>query len=1257
MQMRTKTILLSLAALLIIGCAKEKEYDTVYKEPDTHSLNEFLTTSEDGKPTKYLYVPMTLGTPREVAEANPFYQGQVKLVNLEFTEAGLAVHEIESDDRFSENDLNRKPVMLIPGEYKSYQCKEDQYGDCTNAEEENTEVTWDKKKYFIPNFKDLSVQEVNMLDLVNVDGDSCITPLGVELVDYEISKKGVVNIELEKTYKLNKSWKCIRSNYFNDKLSANSFKVRFFYSMVKLENLASKDYEPLHYPIPDHDVYGFFKSENKKLNGDFDRERENITYLANRWNPKKKVLRYYLSKSYNKESNKAILEATMNSMKVMNKNLKAAGANFQLEFIQQTDDMNISPGDLRYNSIVIIDDPRANGLLGYAPSVKNPETGEIVQAHINMYGGVLRSGTRFVYEGAIDIMKEQKAAREGKLSEVDNSIRMSAEALKNGALPIGLVPRHFEADSTGTGTKILNKLALAGDSTPATHHDHSESEVAYISEESLAMKEKARMLQKIDLKQRYDDVMSGAITGIDEVEKKIIEQDLKEKSFAYGDEHTPEFFPIAGTKKVVYPALLREKDLIGKDGILKPWDELTQKQQDKVAEIIVVNRYISTFVHEMGHSLGLRHNFAGSTDGKNFYSDTEAQVLGMVAAPAYSSVMDYAFSEYNELGAFGKYDVAALMYAYSGRMQTSDGNGVTVEDSNLTLREIIESHNANSENKIVEFEYCTDENASLSTSCNRFDEGTTLVEIAKHRIDRYNKFYRLRNFRNGRTRFSSYDDDMYFISRYREFFQTRDILEDYEFYAGIFGKQTMVTGCSTQEEAQYPICKQIRDRINAVNLVGDFFLEVLKTPELICAVAKEDKPKVVVEYKKLIDIYNDIKWGIRAEKKYSVTTCFDESVKKKLAEDKLVVVGENGRFMNGFKDTNPIYKYVSDREVRGVWADKVMAYRMLFQRRSRSSTTDTDHMALIDVPSIRAKVENYLKHVVLGKPLDNPVPFKTEDGKIFKIPYVIGNDYQIDQMEDSMHWIKEYLGMKDQGKSSLTEILLNQTNHIGTYFSDDVAENIYATSNLVSVRKDRGFVKPSDRIPGLEAIFSRGVTYQMGPENMLAFFMAKSETMAPMMSKLGQEKLIEIYKTRVNPDAPVEMEEAHKLFWGVTPELQQVIINNAIAAKVDPKEKFPKAAFVQTFGAVNGPILYQLFDSDIENGAATLKEIVSLKDTMMTVPSETASAEEKAMYELDVNTLAELIQDFMSGAMNSKVFEFYKTQLRKLPNHFDYANI
>jgi len=1286
---------------LFVSCAKERSYDEEYKA-EIENMSEFPCGKSLKDAPKMLYVPSTLGTPRMVADANPFFQGDEKVVKCLFTKDGIEVVELESDERFQGNDLNHSPVISIPVEYKQFGCKEDDFGDCTNEEEEKKDLEWFQKYNVKADYAKLEVKEVNMLDVTNIEGSECVSAEGTKVISTEKSADGILNIELEKTYKVSKKWECIRENYFNDNLKNNSFKVRFFYSMVSLDKLSTKGYEKVEYPVTSHDVFGFFKSKSKKLNGDFDSQREEEKYFLNRWDPNKKVLTYYLSPSYSSDKNKLILEATMKSLKVMNKNLSSAGVNFKLQFIEQKDSKTAkSPGDLRYNSIVLIDDPLANGLLGYAPTVKNPNTGEIIQGHVNMYGGVLTSGTRWVYEGAVDVMEEELIAqKEDKLDEGISLDIKALEDLKIENFPTVRFEQALGLAATDKSSLIQNRYVMKKEYRVSKAEDMASIDSLSSSKFVRFHKDKLeRSKQKVDFRAKFNELMSRQFEGMNEIEKRIAQRDAEENGYKLDTKHNVEFFPIAATTKAVFPELKKITGILDNRGVLKRWELLTGEQKEKVKTIILIRRYTATFVHEMGHSLGLRHNFKGSFDADNFYTDKEAQDLGMDQAPAYSSVMDYSFSEYNQLGSFGKYDIAALNYGYKGEMTLENGNTMAIPKNTTNLskfrsdfnqniqeqfiknakqafeklipvfdkpldeivffeaNEVIESVSKNPnlpDNykevvgnllgmlkwRINEFEYCTDENASLSSNCNRFDEGSSLAEIATHRVQRYEQWYKYRNFRDGRLDFSANDMDSYIISRFRGFAQTRDLLEDAERFLESFGVGILVNGCSPEETAKYWFCGMVNDQKAAIDTIGNHFIDILKTPDLTCAIAHKDSPSKIIKLEKMYDVYNSIKYDI---KKNLVTTCFDTEVKSYFAKEDLLVVGENGKFLNGFKDTNSNYKYITDQAVRGFWPDKVMALRYLLNRSSRSSTTDRSHFALVDHPVIKAKLDNVLEHLVLGKPLDNPLPFKKENGDLFVIPYTLVGE-KIDNLENHHRWLKKYLGMPTNGEADLTKVLLAQVKNLDTSFGTKVNEKASTANNYVTVRTDDGFLADNMRLGG--ALFrTQGDKFFVATqENHLAYFMMDVQDKKPKFDKMGKTVISKIFKQRTNPIAPEGITPTEALFFGIDIGLQVVIMNS-----IEEDQLFPEGAFVSTFGEVAGKALYVLYQEAAkdEEIAKSLQALSDLKEKIMSEPMVDATEDEKNLFAESI----EILKDYLDGAMSEETFKFYNKQLKLLPKH------
>lgn len=126
---------------------------------------------------------------------------------------------------------------------------------------------------------------------------------------------------------------------------------------------------------------------------------------------------------------------------------------------------------------------------------------------------------------------------------------------------------------------------------------------------------------------------------------------------------------------------------------------------DEVARYVRQNVWLGTALHETGHTLNLRHNFEGSYDAINYFDDywdirkdtitvvqngqkklprtpadmkaasdgTETQQLIGLHDHEYSSIMDYSGKIYGDWKGIGKYDEAAILFAYSGDSSATDG--------------------------------------------------------------------------------------------------------------------------------------------------------------------------------------------------------------------------------------------------------------------------------------------------------------------------------------------------------------------------------------------------------------------------------------------------------------------------------------------------------------------------------------------------------------------------------------------------------
>jgi len=1262
------SILLTAILGLFIGCAKPTPEEKVYKEKELLSLNNNFA-SFDGK-TQYLYVPMTLGTPRLVAEAYPFYQGQEKIVTLKKSKNGIEVVQLDIDPRFRDNAQNELPVLTLPGEYKAYRCKVDDNNECTHEEEENTEIPWQQKNYFLADYNNLKTTELNSLDIFTLSSP-CLSVANTDVTQYQVIK-GNIFIELEKTFKRDSSWQCIWKNYFQDTeglsgFTSASFKVKFSYSIVKLDQLASANYESIDYPLQEHDKFGFFKNVTQKLGDDFDPERKEKTWTLNRWNPKNPEVIYYLSETFKKPQNKSLRAATFQAIASINTSLDQANAGFNIIL---KDGNGRNPGDLRNNMIVLIDDPLANGLLGYGPSVSNPLTGEIVQAHINMYGGVLKSTVRHTWDSMVDFQENameqdliNSAGTETAPSPSDNQDTHASTNTHNDH-QLTTANGEFKFDQFNNehfynyqldikqhlfkNLKKVEKLHYTGKAL-STHELAARALKNNKEILKLQMTENFKTFDAAEYRASDNYVLNRWETDLSkiDIQEMALKEELKLLEYSKNNAFSIEHFTASVHQKSIIPGVKEIPGALKANGILKRWHKLSTVQKEQAMAIILPHTYTSTFVHEMGHNLGLRHNFSGSFDKENFYSEEEAQAMGLTQIPAYSSIMDYAFSELNELPVFGKYDVAALRFAYAREVESANGDRIPLKTTWKKTQESLKNHPKRialdeeikdlqkqiiaaaqaddaaevltltalkkskeleiNEYTLKDFIYCTDENAGLNSNCHRFDEGTSLSEIAEHFIQKYKDYYKYRNFRYGRNKFDIYGTGGYLVSRFREFKAIRNFLDDFEFFASIFGMDIMNAGCSPQEEKIIPPCKGINDRKNAAEIAGNFFLEVLKTPEHICLVKEGEKDPTTESLK---SIYDDIQFGHPG---FVPSSCFDQPIKDALTAKNKILLAENGKYLNGFKGYDPKYKYVSDRSTRGIWIDKVLASMSLFSRATLNKTHNGTGLNFTDLPAIGPLAFNLIQHLVLETPLTDAIPFKDELGNRYAIPYTLPANLLINDLGNGNRGLKKFLGLNKSGSTNLTEMILQMAQNAG-YTDDEVfKEQAKQSINLFSVKKLPVITNIED---DLISTTIADFKYIALDSNIMAKEIILIIKHAPWIAQVDPSLVEKVLKTRTNPSLPAEYDEQHQLAFQLSVSFMEQILDllsnpkaPVLTIEMLKAQNFSEQLIAQIMAG------YQL-------GKEEIAKLISLKKTLGTSPPADAKEDEKKLYEVPLPLLA-----------------------------------
>lgn len=1048
---------------LLISCAKEKEYKAIYKDS---TFQKALLESDVNDP--WVYTPTVENTPMNVTASRSYALGDPKLVVFKFRENNLEVLELPTDKRFSQNENNFSPVFKLDIEHKDYRCAEDQFGECSNKEEEINDKSWDQKKFFKADFAKLTVLETNTLpeQLTNLF-EKCFSDKGSVVKSIEMTKEAM-NISVERT--LTAGLECADLNSFED-LRNLSFKINYHYSFVKLSKLASKNYEPVVYPNTDQNTFGFFKSETKKLTAD-NRETldSDVTYL-NRWNPARKEIVYYLNDEFYRPGMENLLASSVKAVETVNKSFGAAGVDLKIKL---EDGRGKKVGDLRNNFLVLVTDPQASGVIGYGPSIANPLNGEILKGQVVMYYGTIRKHIQETYDELVSEAKQKAALAQSA------AVEAAKNAVEGGKLKEGL--EEELALSQNSSARLQSQLLSL----------FKVNEDAFKPGSSLLRLERPTLT------------------------KNKLEQNLKLEIFSHDrtlkSHNLEDVVAEMSRKSMTHHSLVNWNDALASAidaGDLslteaKPWNELSNPEKELLIDKLMPYVWIPTLVHEFGHNLGLRHNFSGSEDKDNYYSVHERAAHGIDRDVTFSSVMDYSYSSLNQLPIMGKYDIAALRFGYGRNVQLKDGTFSVLGEKTL---EGLKKDPITKEMK--EFKYCTDEHTSVNANCNRFDEGTTLVEMANNYVAGYKKNYEKRNKRNNRLSFSSVNDDSYYGSVKYTFEGLRHFFETYDRIKGLYPSLT---------DAQWDEMEFLKDVKGASKIAAEFFVDVIKTPSLHCAVVDKATSKLAA----IVPIESISSGAI---------SCFDEE-NMSINTEKFAVIAETGKHFNHARGPylrGDIKADPTQLDVRGIWVDKILAMDYLMKRELGISSYDDFRSSFIDHPEYK----DMILEAVLGL-MNDKIKRKAElisaDGEKITIDHSfdIGETHNI--KKTFSYSLARYLGMNlaSTDYRELAFPLLKK--NLAT--ADDGTKTFGLLRSFSAIKIDpTTFVNPTEIAVSVELEDAQGRSgekFAASKSNILAKNLIDRRAVRAKLEKLDRAKLIEIYTARSGEKLPEVIKDEEK---------------------------------------------------------------------------------------------------------------------------------
>jgi hypothetical protein len=443
-------------------------------------------------------------------------------------------------------------------------------------------------------------------------------------------------------------------------------------------------------------------------------------------------------------------------------------------------------GDLRYNMIVWVDHANLAGLLGYGPMAADPLTGEILHANAFIYGAGVDS---YAQHGKtiIDLINDPSRAQE-YMDGLDVSTEVFLRAASDPH-PKQKTLNFLQKKFQNNRNKEIRKAGLQ-----ALRHDGGGNRARLEALRDTPLESRLMTDEILRVFGGAQDPTQGSPTAAQRA--KASPANWSTGQAFKKEKHRRTHL----SKHNIMHTRAFDTSIVGLAESLKdlPSEEIFQTLRKAVFQ--------ATALHEIGHNLGLRHNFEGSTDALNYgieYWDLKGegavametldqeQIDGHMREHQYSSIMDYGSRFSSDLQGLGLYDKAAIAFGYGDLVNVFD-NGEPDEplleayDLDTIFRDwrhytklpsilggVEEMHERSLKpySQIVDqlagrarwdlwevpFRFCSDEYDGFTSTCASFDEGADAYEIANSARTQYIEYFPLLSFQRDRRYFSEWD--------------------------------------------------------------------------------------------------------------------------------------------------------------------------------------------------------------------------------------------------------------------------------------------------------------------------------------------------------------------------------------------------------------------------------------------------------------------------------------------------------------------
>lgn len=385
--------------------------------------------------------------------------------------------------------------------------------------------------------------------------------------------------------------------------------------------------------------------------------------------------------------------------------------------------LTVRPGDLRYSIIGYVSEPHLSSPLGYGPSSADPLTGEIIMGNAFVYGAAMETIASFGRD-IVRLVNGDVTATEvadgDTVREWLTRLEEGETARREGAEGHGhVVPLDGRHAARVNDAMRFERFARETPLPPPTS----------IMESMDRMEAAEDRLWREGAFGRGDergDVRIASLLGSD-IERMMTTSDMR--LLANVDPHAPVDEDVLEAASPLRGGSLRHNDALaearnrirahscildaefGDAGLLglaraivqagrttgsMEWYGVTYElngpdgrlDYELVRTMLRHPIFEAVTAHEVGHTLGLRHNFSGSFDALNYRPDywrlrddgsvaprawdamTDAEMNGRILENQYSTVMDYGVNFIvTDANGVGHYDDAAIAMGYGDLVQ------------------------------------------------------------------------------------------------------------------------------------------------------------------------------------------------------------------------------------------------------------------------------------------------------------------------------------------------------------------------------------------------------------------------------------------------------------------------------------------------------------------------------------------------------------------------------------------------------------